>query len=236
MSWMNSLWLSVFAPTVQQFLQMVCGAVAMARGAVASVYLKLLGNLGSVQEQSGAETVHRPEGSCRKIFVVRINSKVNSDKTSVVLEEILKLPFLLSCPGPSSSNPPPPHTHLQVKSLNSWKTLGYMAADITSSGVTSSLWAARSCSSRALKSRGGQRGTGATLDTGEALQHLEEWPKETSQEGNRKGFTLGWHAIKTCSRKGSPDIFTSLCVPGCTCGLLTSPDKWGLVWRHESQS
>lgn len=118
------MWLSVFAPTVQQFLQMVCGAVAMARGAVASIYLKLLGNLGSVQEQSGAETVHRPEGSCRKIFVVRINSKVNSDKTSVVLEEILKLLFLLSCPGPSSLNPPPPPYTLTGEILEFLENLG----------------------------------------------------------------------------------------------------------------
>lgn len=44
---------------------MACGRVAMACGA-AGVYLKLLGNLGPVQEESGAETVHRSEGSCRK--------------------------------------------------------------------------------------------------------------------------------------------------------------------------
>lgn len=188
---MNSLWLSVFAPTVQQFLQMVCGAVAMARGAVASVYLKLLGNLGSVQEQSGAETVHRPEGSCRKIFVVRINSKVNSDKTSVVLEEILKLPFLLSCPGPSSSNPPPPHTHLQVKSLNSWKTLGYMAADITSSGVTSSLWAARSCSSRALKSRGGREAPGRPSIRGRLFSTWKNGQKKRVRKETGKGLRSG---------------------------------------------
>lgn len=30
-----------------------------------AVYLKLLGDLGSVQEESGAETVDRTEGGCR---------------------------------------------------------------------------------------------------------------------------------------------------------------------------
>lgn len=47
-----------------------------------------------------------------------------------------------------------------VNSLNSWNTFGYMAADITSSGVISSPWAARSPSSRALKSIGGREAPG----------------------------------------------------------------------------
>ncbi|TNN83864.1 hypothetical protein EYF80_005735 [Liparis tanakae] len=47
-----------------------------------------------------------------------------------------------------------------VKSLNSWNTLGYMAADITSSGVMSSPCAARRPSSRAVKSMGGREAPG----------------------------------------------------------------------------
>lgn len=47
-----------------------------------------------------------------------------------------------------------------VKSLNSWNTLGYMAADITSSGVMSSPCVSRSCFSKALKSIGGSEAPG----------------------------------------------------------------------------
>lgn len=47
-----------------------------------------------------------------------------------------------------------------VNSLNSWNTLGYMAADIISSGVMSSLCVSRSCFSKALKSIGGSEAPG----------------------------------------------------------------------------
>lgn len=50
--------------------------------------------------------------------------------------------------------------HSPVNSLNSWNTLGYMAADITSSGVMSSPCVARRPSSRDLKSIGGREAPG----------------------------------------------------------------------------
>lgn len=61
-----------------------------------------------------------------------------------------------------------------VNSLNSWKTLGYMAADITSSGVISSPYAARRPESRASKSIGGSEAPGRPSILGNDLSTFEK--------------------------------------------------------------
>lgn len=58
---------------------------------------------------------------------------------------------------------------LDVKSLNSWKTFGYMAADITSSGVMSLPCAARRSASSLLKSMGGSDAPGRPSSRGSDL-------------------------------------------------------------------
>lgn len=176
------------------------------------VYLKLLGDLGSVQEQPGAETVHRTEGGCRNKThqlneggeTFPTQSSLRNDTNEADAPARLpysthhKLQVLPLCPGPPSLKPP----RLTGEFLEFLEHLGVhgrrhhvLGGDVIVVGGPELLL-------QGLEVQGGQRRTGATLDTGEALQHLEGGgQKERVRRTGNSFLRLVLHAFKRRKRR-----------------------------------